>query len=53
MGGLPEKIEEYSVVEVNSLKVYVPNSTPTDEVVKIVDFTRRNGRVSVGVKERN
>ena len=52
MGGLPENIEEYSVVEVKDLKVYVPKNTSTEEVVKIVDFTRRNGRVSVGVKEK-
>jgi hypothetical protein len=52
MGGLPEKIEEFSVVEVKDLKVYVHNSTSTEEVVKIVDFTRRNGRISVGVKEK-
>ena len=48
--GLPERIEEYTVVELDGLKVYVPKSASfTEEVVNIVDFTRRNGRVSVGV----
>jgi hypothetical protein len=49
-GGLPEKIDDYSITEVNELKIYVPNSMSfTDDVIKIVDFTKRNGMVDVGV----
>jgi hypothetical protein len=56
-GGLPEKIDDYSINEVDELKVYIPKSMSfADDVVKIVDFTKRNGMADVGVsnvKENN
>jgi len=52
-GGLPENIDKYSVVEVNELKVYVPKDISNEEVVKIVDFSRKNGMISVGVRKEN
>ena len=49
-GGLPERIGDYSVTEVNGLAIYVPkNMSFTDDVAKIVDFKKRNGMVDVGV----
>jgi hypothetical protein len=49
-GGLPEKTDDYSVVEIRDLKIYVPDSMSfTDDVAKIVDFTKRNGMTDVGV----
>ena len=49
-GGLPERINDYSLAEVNELKIYIPKDlTFTDEFVKIIDFKKRNGMVDVGV----
>jgi len=49
-GGLPEVTEDYSIVEMGELKIYVPNSMSfTDDIVRIVDFKKRNGLTDVGV----
>jgi hypothetical protein len=49
-GGLPEKTEDYSIVEVKELKVYVPNTISySGDSLKIVDFRKRNGTTDIGV----
>jgi hypothetical protein len=49
-GGIPVKVDDYSLVEVKDLKVYVPKSASFDDgVVRIVDFVKRNGLTDVGV----
>ena len=53
-GGIPEKTEDYSIVEIREFKIYVPDSMSfTDDVVKIVDFKKRNGITDVGVSNVN
>ena len=49
-GGQPDVSENYSVVKVGDLKVYVPNETVfSGDIPRIVDFSRRNGQRDVGV----
>lgn len=49
-GGLPGAIDSFSVTELNDLKIYIPNNMSfADDVVRIVDFKKRNGMNSVGV----
>ena len=49
-GGIPEKVEDYSVVELKEYRIYVPNGMSfADDIAKIVDFKKRNGITDVGV----
>ena len=53
-GGLPGKIDDYSIVNVNEFEIYIPKTMSfNEEVVKIVDFKRKNGMVGVGVSNVN